>query len=435
MFALTLSATARSQFLGRLCKPYDPADLSIDTAKDKHGAARDCDDLPAQISPALREVASDFCRRRDWLQERINAVGRHTQPAGPVANAHLIQALDDTLQELAQRPGRQRLHVLSDMLQHAASYSHLDLPWSAWRFEDLLPSRPVHGRPLHRASAQQPTRVNVLYLPRSGLTDARRTKQAHQAFWREYFAGAEVTFSEQSPQPGFEAVPLMQTPKAAESAVRERKLLQSQRRESEDQLAQVARETEAIESQRQEGVRLAQQRHAPKAEPLDMAAGVEIAAGGKNAPEAGGEGAPGRFSVESASQAACLLTLRPHFSGQIAPGRHPDNNRRANYGDATITVSYLVDTQGATVDDDVLVLTGRSVAEKSEYFDIPSEDTLRVVKGWAFTLQRRGTDGMCITPQRRTVTFAFAGSASDDGCHRAIRCNPRSTSSTQRPCS
>ena len=70
-------------------------------------------------------------------------------------------------------------------------------------------------------------------------------------------------------------------------------------------------------------------------------------------------------------------------------------------------MSYLVDTQGATVDDDVLVLTGRSVAEKSEYFDILSEDTLRVVKGWAFTLQRRGTDGMCITPQRRTVTFTY----------------------------
>ena len=176
VFSLTLSAAVPRQFLGRLCKPYDPTALSIDTAKDKHGATRDCDDLRAQIAPVLREAASDFCRRRDWLQGRINAVGTHTQPAGPVANAHLIQALDDTLQELAQRPGRQRLYVLSDMVQHAASYSHLDLPWSAWGFENFAAvasgarSAPTQG------SAQQPKRQRPL--PAEKWSDGREADEA-----------------------------------------------------------------------------------------------------------------------------------------------------------------------------------------------------------------------------------------------------------------
>ena len=197
-FALTSDPRSPRQFLGRLCKPYDNADLSVDTAKDAERTQRDCDDLPAQLPPETRDVAMRFCERRAALQRRVGRAGGVPRTRAPIATAELMEALDATLLEIAGATGPQTLYLFSDMLQHADWYSHVDLDWNAWRYEDFLPLRQARG-PVPGAGDLAGLRVPILYVPRSDLTDPRRPRQAHQAFWRAYLAGAHVEFRDQPP--------------------------------------------------------------------------------------------------------------------------------------------------------------------------------------------------------------------------------------------
>lgn len=420
-FALTSDARSPRQFLGRLCKPYDNAELAIDMAKDAERAQRDCDDLPAQMPPETRDVAMRFCDRRAALQQRIDRAGGAARARAPIATAELMEALDATLFEIAVEPGPQTLYVFSDMLQHADWYSHLDLDWNAWRYEDFRPLRQARG-PVPGAEHLAGLRVPILYVPRSQLTGPRRPRQAHQAFWRTYLAGADVEFRDQPAAPPYAAAPAMRTLRDAESATRERESLERQRREAERELARIARETEAIEAERREGARIAERRDALQAElrrqedalhqelerlraevvELD-AAPVETGAPTAHGPtDAPAEAVP----AEAVAQVACDVRLQPEFRARLESERYP-RNRRVNYGDATITVSYVVDPNGATVDDDIVVVSERSVADKPEYFSVLSEDTVRVVKDWTFTIEAPDAGQTCRPQQRRTATFTY----------------------------
>ena len=420
-FALTSEPRSPRQFLGRLCKPYDNADLSIDMAKDAERAQRDCDDLPAQMPPELRDVAMRFCDRRAALQRRIDGAGRTTRPRAPVAAAELMEGLDATLFEIAGQPGPQTLYVFSDMLQHADWYSHLDLDWNAWRYEDFLPLRQARG-PVPGAEDLAGLRIPILYAPRSELTDARRPRQAHQAFWRAYFAGADVEFREQRALPGYAAAPVMRTLRDAESAVRERETLERQRREAERELVRIAHEAEAIEAERRAGARLAERRDAMqeelrrqedvlkqelerlRAEVVELdAEPAETSPPGTDVPV----GAPVEAEPrEAVARVACNVRLHPEFRARLDSERYP-GNRRVNYGDATITVSYLVDPDGATVDEDIVVVSERSVANKPEYFAVLSEDTVGVVKDWTFTIETPDGGQACHATERRMATFTY----------------------------
>lgn len=416
-FALMSDPRSSRQFLGRLCKPYDNADLSIEMAKDARRAQRDCEDLPAQMPPELRDVAMRFCDRREALQRRIDGAGRAAR-AAPVATAELMEALDATLFELAVQPGPQTLYVFSDMLQHAHWYSHLDLDWNAWRYEDFAPLRRARG-PVPGAQDLVGLRIPILYVPRHELTDPRRSRLAHQAFWRAYLAGADVEFREQPALPGYAAAPVMRTLRDRESAVRERETLERQRLEAERELARIALEAEAIEAERRAGARLAERRDAMEeelrrqedtlrqelarlraevveldAEPVEPATPAPVV--------------PTEETVAAVPDTvvACDVELQPEFRARIESERYP-GNRRVNYGDATITVSYVVDPEGATVDEDIAVLPERSVASKPEYFSLLSEDTVGVVKDWTFTVEAPDAGQTCRPAQRRMATFTY----------------------------
>ena len=66
VFSLTGSDHAPGVRLERLCKPYDNAELQVGEAKDQNGAARDCDDLPAQLAEDVRRSIGRFCRAASY---------------------------------------------------------------------------------------------------------------------------------------------------------------------------------------------------------------------------------------------------------------------------------------------------------------------------------------------------------------------------------
>lgn len=82
VYALSPHAKAPRTLLGRLCKTVDLAGLAAES--DKNRAADECD-VPAQASPAARESARDFCRQRDALARRVDALAVETlgRAAGP----------------------------------------------------------------------------------------------------------------------------------------------------------------------------------------------------------------------------------------------------------------------------------------------------------------------------------------------------------------
>ena len=216
----------------------------------------------------------------------------------------------------------------------------------------------------------------------------------------------------------------MHTLREAESAALERESLERQRRDAERELARVAREAEAIEAERRAGARLAEHRDTLHdelrrqedvlkqelerlgAEVMELdAERVETAVREESRPTAD-ETERAAETREALAQVACDVSLQPQFRERLESERYP-GNRRVNYGDATITVSYVVDPRGATVDGDILVVPERSVANNPEYFEVLSEDTVGVVKDWTFTVETTDAGQACSGAQRRMVTFTY----------------------------
>ena len=112
VFALTNDADAPRHFLGRMCKPYANADLAVRTAKDQNNSILDCDDLPAQLTDVLRQATTAFCARREAITDRIDALVNQPETA-PVANADLVEAIEDTLLDLAGRAAPHTIVIFS----------------------------------------------------------------------------------------------------------------------------------------------------------------------------------------------------------------------------------------------------------------------------------------------------------------------------------
>ena len=265
VFSLAGSSTAPRTPVYRLCKPYGNADLRVREAKDQSGAERDCDDLPAQLPVVVRDNATRFCAKRSELEERLNSLAAEPWPDDQfLANAYLVEAIEDIRFELAKRPPPHSLFVLSDMMQHAPWYSHLDMEWTDWRYDAFSGLFHSQGWAFEQMSVDEELQVEVFYLPRRSQTDQPRTRELHQQFWREHFAGADVTFHNQPPMPAYRAVPLMNVPSDADIAAQERAAIEQLLREVQQERERLL-ELEAERTQRSEEagqIELALQRQA-----------------------------------------------------------------------------------------------------------------------------------------------------------------------------
>ena len=363
--------------VGRLCRPYDDDALQIATAKDGGRTRRDCDNLPAQISPALRAAATTYCRERSALAQRVDALD--AEAPRRVADAYLVEAIAESVRDLAAVPAPRALYVHSDMLQHAPWYSHLDLDWPEWVFEDFaaLPDKGVlAGRP--EVPAELP--VRILYVPRAGLTDTPRVQAAHRAFWRSYFDGAELAFETRAPQPVFAATPRMALDAALADVAGERQAAARRRQEAERDLAAVNREIEAVEAESRSLVAT----YDDLAERVD-ALGRQLASAQAERRRLAAELDTRPFPAPETPvepSAACGLVLHPEFDTAMTAERYL-GDVAANHGAGRMVVRYAVGAQGATLDG-AAVDADRSSATRPEDFDVLARDALRVVQGWRF---------------------------------------------------
>ncbi|MDE0225123.1 MAG: hypothetical protein OXP28_08310 [Gammaproteobacteria bacterium] len=253
VFTLTPYAESPRMLLGRLCKPYDNADLTIATAKDQGNGSgfRDCNDIPAQVPASLRDKANRFCAQRNALQRRIDVmVQQHRE--GRVANAFLAEALEDTFQSLENLSGSKSLYLFSDMFQHSSWYSHLDLQWEDWAFEEFAETRDRQSVLIGAPAPVIPgLRVKVFYVPRTGSTENLRVRVAHQQFWQDYFADATLDFEDRAPMLELAHDPLMNVPSKAEIAAQERERVRFEREAVERLRARIKEEQLELESVRQ----------------------------------------------------------------------------------------------------------------------------------------------------------------------------------------
>ena len=257
VFALAASDGSPRTLVGRLCKPYDNAEIRVETAKDQGAGVRDCDDLPAQIPDGVRASATRFCSLRDGLRTRVDTLARQsTSQAAEVDSAYLVEALEDSWIDFESRRRPHVLYVFSDMMQHARWYSHLDLPWTDWNYGGFATALGLQTWSFERQSRGAGMRVEVFYVPRNGRTDQPRPKRVHQQFWREYFADAEVVFHEQPPMRDYAAKPLMNVLTEAEQAAQEREEVERLLRQVREEQAVLEREQQELQ-RRAEAERLA----------------------------------------------------------------------------------------------------------------------------------------------------------------------------------
>ena len=432
--------------VGRLCKPYDNAALQPDMAKDQRTAERDCDDLPAQLTPELREAATRFCGQRDLLVGRVDALASEAPRAGEeVPDSYLVEAIEDIALDLRQRPGPHVLHLFSDMMQHAPWYSHLDQEWTRWNYDGFAEALEAQNWFVDRESEPAGLRVEVFYLPRAGLTDQPRAQSLHQDFWRRYFAGGDVTFHQRAPVAAYAARRVTNVPTEAERVAQERaeaeRLLQQvreqqdalrreqlaleeqaaeqrrleaeQRRAEEEQARERERRRVAAERQRQEAAERARLAEETPGEPVEQ----ELPVAPEPSDETAAPDEPPEPALEVAAtdppdpapepEAAgprfCALTLAAGAEGS-SPA-YPRGGRM-NFGPAVITVRYEVDEQGATVDDQVTMVPEQSRADRERYLDLFAEVAVETVRAWTFT-PADPADRSCVRRQVRTTSFQF----------------------------
>ena len=465
VFALSPDSQAPRLSIDRVCKPYANTDLQIGTAKDQTDSLRDCDDLPAQLPASLREAAGRFCARRQSLQNRVNALARN-QPPTPLTNSYLIEALEDTVIDLSKGSGPRTIYVFSDMMQHASWYSHLDLEWTDWNFENFDQTRAALTARMGRRPPVSDLTVQVYYIPRVDLTDHPRPKRAHQAFWEAYFDNAQLTFHEQPPLPAYAAEPLMDRLTPEEIAAQERERIEQERQEAARMLAEVRKAREELDAEWQ---KIAEERArmtaAPRARPERVAElrrqeqsladqreelaerqaeideiGMEQAAEAETPPQIAGQqtdvetGAEdtlaGRQTVSEAVEPAdslsddrseavgqlalatdrspanplppCNATLLPRFLAEAATDIYP-GRRRMNYGSATIAVRYMLNEDGATIDDQIEVVREESRAERPRSYDLFAQTATQVVRNWVFEFEGEA----CSKRQERITRFQF----------------------------
>ena len=399
VFAVTDDPTKPREALERFCKPYDNRELEAARADDQSGGRPDCDDLPAELAPHVRENASRFCARRAALADRVRR--RLTPPPGdvaPLANAYLIEAIEDTGLEFADLPGPHALYVLSDMMQHTRWYSHLEVGWSGWNHAEFTRLRNEHAQPVPTKPRLDGLDVDVFYVPRKDTTEHPRMEVAHKRFWQDYFdefGTVGVRFRDQPVMPEYPIEPLMDRLTDSELAALERRQLEREREESERVLARIEREKAALAQAQQEAEtrhRAAEEELARRLAAEEEAARQRVAEAEaasrqrerqliaqreaeRRAPEAGAEGAE-----EGSSSATCTAQLKPQFHAANAD-LYPEG-RRVNYGSAAIVVRFTVDENGETVN--VAVSDDGSYADRPNNLGVFTETALNAVRNWQY---------------------------------------------------
>lgn len=323
---------------------------------------------------------------------------------GAVADAYLVEALEETARDPADGAGPGTLFVLSDMLQHASWYSHLDLDWTAWRFDDFELVARAHGLALQGWPTD--LAVRVLYVPRLGLTDARRARDAHRIFWLRYFGDdADVAFEDRAPAPGYDAATLMDLAGDARTARRERDAVAVQRADSERRLREIEDERQALVARRRDAGEATNRKRAQVEElrrtrlalvadrrRLEELLRLPEARGRAEAPDAPASGRDESLAPELGGAAAlCGLSLGPAFRARLEDERYL-GDRRTNYGAGTIAIRYAVTAEGLTVDDAVAVHRDGSTATLTDHFDVLADDASRLVRDWRFAVDC-GPDG------------------------------------------
>lgn len=280
VYTLSPHAEAPRTLLGRLCKTFDAAGLVTESAK--HRATDECD-VPAQAPAALRATAKDYCRQRDTLVRRIDALALETLGRAGGA-AHLVEALEQTSRDFGDTPGS--LYVFSDLLQHAAWFSHAESPLADWQFERMAAAwteLPL-AAPLRRFPAESTVRIH--YVPRTGTTELTDWRSAHKRFWESYFDGTEIVFDDQPTMGEYVPESLAEGPTAMELAAYELERLRHSGALVERDRARIERDRRSLESaQRQvaaERRQLAAERRDLAAQREQLEAQAQILAAGEN---------------------------------------------------------------------------------------------------------------------------------------------------------
>lgn len=458
VFALAGTTAAPRMALDSTCKPYDNAELTVaDT-----GLRGDCDDLPTSLPGSIRDKAGRFCAWRDALRSRLEGLVVR-QRETPVANAYLVEAIEDTILEFSEFSGRRSLYIFSDMMQHATWYSQ---PESGVEYGDSGGPREAHTSIVPLPRAVDDVGVKIFYVPRQGVTEDPVTKTDHKNFWRDYFAdfsGSDIVFEDQPVMTAYEVESLAGEPTEIELAAREREQLRLEREQIELALAEVEKERAALETARRlaaderearearetelreqqqlartrEAERQAEQQRleseqrrleaeraeiarrvaerqpqeAIREEPVAESEQSEMASAEPPAIVAQAEDVA-RITPEQASpegsedqpqtgDALCPVQLKTEF---VAGGDFYPGGRRVNYGGAVITVRYALNAEGETLDDETAVVDESSNATRPRFLDALARDTVELVRGWEFAFT--GEDG-CIKPQAQTAVFRY----------------------------
>lgn len=238
-----------TRLVGRLCKPYGNTELNAPGGAGQLGVARDCDDLPSGLDDGVRDRAVRFCALRRDLRRRIDAIARRPND-GPVSSAYLMEAIEDTSLALADRVGQRALYVFSDMMQHAAWYSHPELGEDGWSFEDFTDLRHDESTLVGETARTAGMRVQVFYAPRRALTDEPSTELAHKRFWQSYFAANRLTFKNVAVLPTYEVEPRMSNLPEAARLERQRRDYQRRRQRAEAALRELQEELSELHDQR-----------------------------------------------------------------------------------------------------------------------------------------------------------------------------------------
>ena len=224
---------------GRLCKPS--------------GAARgDADRLDCAALPDRNADGKTFCARLDAMQRRVDELADAVLEL-PVPRAHLIEAIEEVRLMFAGHPGtgQRSFHILSDMIQHAAWYSHV-APDGSLRlgpFDDLQALQHPTGDAPRRAYGFA---AEVIYVPRRGWTEPTDRRKAHQRLWQQYFAsaGMAVVFRDTSVMPRYPLAPPADRVTSLTPVLRQRELLRREREQSERILAQIEAQSAELEQAR-----------------------------------------------------------------------------------------------------------------------------------------------------------------------------------------
>lgn len=470
-YLLVGSASAPRLLLNRLCKPFDTGAVQVATAKDHDGGTRDCDDLPAQMASDQRRAAFRFCELREAFAARLDTVAlRASKGQWEVTGAHLVEALEETRGDFLAHPGSRRtLHVVSDMVQHADWYSHLDLPSEAWNGNALGRLPNARKRLQGRFQGIAGLDVHIHYMPRGGLTALPEAGDSHRRFWRQFFAVENLAFHQLPPLPAYASKPLMALePKSGRAgprmaaAVTVRKIVE----ESNGTLAAGTSEPYAGSSRGRpidwprESIADSSDRNPPQPQ--------TVAAKPPTQGEPAGHGDAGQVALPPVVEAdAPMATLpvedaprtsvgvevsmdyetvatRTETEASLSVGIHggteyalqvaqagvlechqdmlmkmleeegarwrPDYPRLVgfrDFGDARLAVRYAVNDRGEVEPDSINVLEQESVVEKPRYFDLFAREAAATLRDWRFPIRNSDGGQACVPRPSYETTFQF----------------------------